>query len=379
MGFKDQRVSMNAFDGRGDIAGCIRNEQVRRAVRIKTIRSAGVGVTNYQKFDLTVAEETVKYIEEEASKKLSDDPFVLFVGFVCPHHPYIAPEKYYEMYSEENSVPFPSNYEMEKRPMHPVVEYCRRSNCLDCEFDRQSVLNVVRAYYANVSFLDHQVGKVLDALEKTGLLDSTRVIYTSDHGDSVGENGLFFKSNMYEGSVGIPLILAGDGVPIGKVSATPVSLLDIYPTVLECVGAEKQKEDEQKPGESLWKIAAESDRPDRAVIAEYHAVGSNTGCFMIRKGQYKMNYYVGYPCELYDLENDPEETKNLSGDSTYKKVIEELESILRKTLNPEQTNKKAFEEQERLINEYGGSEAFINKPKAFEYTPVPVSVLNSNQ
>lgn len=369
VGFKKQRVSMNAFNGRGDIAGCIRNEQVRRSIRIKTIRSAGAGKTDYQRFDQSVADTAVKYIEEEAP--LEESPFVLFVGFVCPHHPYIAPESYYKMYLENEAVPFPANYEMEKRTMHPVAEYCRRSNCLDCEFDRETVLKVVRAYYGNVTYMDHQVGRVLDALERAGLMESTRIIYTSDHGDSVGENGLFFKSNLYEGSVGIPLIISGPDVPKGNMSATPVSLLDIYPSVLECVGIVKNDSDKRKPGKSLWKTALEEDRSDRAVIAEYHAVSSNTGCFMVRKGRYKLNYYVGYDSELFDLENDFDEAKNLAVYEAYSKIVEELEIELRKTFDPEETSRLAFKEQERLVNEFGGYEAFINKPKAFEYTPVP--------
>src|SRR6185503_5158507 len=131
------------------------------------------------------------------------------------------------------------------------------------------VRRAIAAYYALVSFMDHNVGQVLSTLDSTGLAGSTRVIYGSDHGENLGTRGLWGKSILFDEAAGIPLIVAGPEVPEGRLVETPVSLVDGFPTILECVGAQPEAEDAGLPGRSLFSIA-EGALPQRAVLSEYH-------------------------------------------------------------------------------------------------------------
>ena len=136
------------------------------------------------------------------------------------------------------------------------------------------------------------------------------MIYTSDHGDNLGARGLWGKSNMYEDSVGVPMIMAGPGIPRGTVCHEPVSLVDGFPTILDCVGAARDAADRDLPGTSLFDIMR-GHSPQRHVFSEYHASGSVTGAFMIRKGAFKYVAYPGMPPQLFDLADDPWEARDL--------------------------------------------------------------------
>lgn len=369
-GFSDQRLPMNIHQKVGDVQGCIRDDRIRRKVRIHTVTSAGPGDSDYSRFDKKVADSAAQFLKTEAGKK-SDKPWMLYVGFVTPHFPLTVPQEFWDLYEGEDSVPFPFNYEMDKRPMHPVIEFYRRCNCLDNEFDSEIVSRAVRAYYGLVSFMDHQVGIVLKALEESGLKDSTRVIYCSDHGDTMGDNGLFFKHTMYEGSVGVPLILSGPDIPQNVKNDTLVSLVDVYPTVIDGMGAEPKPGDNEKPGMSLIQIAKDKKKVERSVFAEYHAVAINAATYMIRRGNMKLVYYVGFPSQLFDLKNDPREENDLVDNPEYQDIKAELEAEIRSILDPEETDKRARIAQKKMVDANGGEEAFVGKPKKYEYSPVP--------
>ena len=164
------------------------------------------------------------------------------------------------------------------------------------------------AYYGLVSWLDNNIGKIVAKLDETGLRGRTDIIYSSDHGDNVGARGLWGKSNLYEESVAIPLIMSGPDIPAG-VCDTPVSLLDVSATIPETFGLSALNEAE---GKSLRKICEEPENKDRVVFSEYHAVGAVSGGFMLRKGRFKLIHYVGFAPELFDLNTDPEEMTNLA-------------------------------------------------------------------
>ena len=226
------------------------------------------------------------------------------------------------------------------------------------------------AYFGLCTFIDYQIGRVIDKLFEAGLDKETRIIYTSDHGDNVGARGLWGKSHMYEEAAGIPLITAGADVPKGKVCRTPVTLVDAYQTILQGCGYEQREDTATLPGRSWFDIVNETDDPNRIAFSEYHAASSPSGAFMIRKGSYKFIYYVGYEPELFDLENDPEETLNLAGDTAYHHVIEECNSDLRRICDPNKTDRQAKDDQNTLIEKYGGRERALHSgtPGA---TPVP--------
>lgn len=214
----------------------------------------------------------------------------------------------------------------------------------------------IRAYFGLCSFLDSQIGLILDALEDYGLAEETRIIYTSDHGDNLGARGLWGKSNLYEESTKIPMIITGPEVPAGQVCHTPVSLVDCYQTILQGLGVDLLDEERNLPGRSLFEWIGVPEDPDRAVISEYHAVGSVSGAYMLRKGRFKYHYYVGLPSELFDLEDDPEETTNLATDPSYESILKNMERELRLFLDPEKVDAAAKAGQAELIRQFGGRE-----------------------
>jgi choline-sulfatase len=367
-GFPDKRISLNVKDGIGDIFSLVRDNMEPRTTNRDKIFEAGPGDTSYTRYDRAIAEEAVQFLKNETHNQ--DKPWVLFVSFVTPHFPLIAPKEFFNLYPLE-SVIFPKQYYLKERPMHPVIEAYRRCWAMQDEFDDHTVRKAVAAYYGLCSFLDHQVGTIIQTMKQEGLSDNTRIIYTSDHGDTLGDHGVWFKSTMYEGSVGVPMIISGPDIPRGTVVDTPVSLVDCFPTIVDCVGSKPNENDADLPGTSLLPIARGEYNPIRTAFSEYHAAGCITGTFMIRTGKYKYIYYVDYPPQLFNLEEDPGELNDLAGDLSYADVLKECEKELRRITDPEETDRTAKRMQAEKIAQYGGREAILKEGFKIPYSPVP--------
>jgi choline-sulfatase len=275
-----------------------------------------------------------------------------------------------ELYRPYDKLPFPKRWVKGERPLHPALEGFRREFCLDGDIPDEAVRKAVATYYGMVTYLDRQAGVGLDALRECGLEDSTRIIYTDDHGDTVGDHGLFFKHSMYEGSVGVPLILAGPDLPGGTTVTQGASLIDVFPTVLECVGAEPKPEDAALPGRSLLPAARGAHVDERPVFSEYHAVGFEQGVFMLRQGDYKLIYYVGHEPQLFNLRRDPDEFEDLAADPEHQGKRLELERLLRGICDPEAVSARAKSEQRALLERHGGKEAALRR-EVISYSPVP--------
>jgi choline-sulfatase len=175
---------------------------------------------------------------------------------------------------------------------------------------------------------------------------------------------------MYEHAAQVPLVLAGPDAPNGKVVKTAVSHLDVHQTILNCVGLPPSDADRSLPGASLYKIAAAPDDAGRAVFSEYHAAGAPTGSFLMRRGRYKLIYYVDMAPELFDLEADPEEMNDLAGDPAHRSLVAELEALLRQVGDPEEIDRRAKADQAALVAKHGGRDAVL-KRGAFGGTPAP--------
>ncbi|MBN9263127.1 MAG: sulfatase-like hydrolase/transferase, partial [Hyphomicrobium sp.] len=243
---------------------------------------------------------------------------------------------------------------------------------VDDGLDDERRLLATACYYGLCTWVDRQVGRVIGALERSGLSDTTRVIYTSDHGDNIGARGMWGKSTHYDDAVGVPMIIAGPDVAAGRVCHTPVSLIDLAPTIMDAVGEDACAWAEiPLPGRSLFEIGSTADDPKRTVFSEYHAFGSPSAAFMLRNGHYKYNYYVGYPAELFDLRVDPGEAHDLASDPKYASVVSSFEAVLRTLVDPEATDARAKADQAALIARFGGPEKAMNigAPGA---TPAPV-------
>jgi choline-sulfatase len=366
-GFDEEILPLHIVNGVGDLLGLIRDELPRRPGSAKLGPEAGRGESEYTKYDRDIAEEAVKWLRHSAPR-YRDRPWALYVGFVSPHFPLIAPPAFYDLYPEDK-VPWPAMYDAAERPRHPFLDAMRKCLCYDEAFDPPMVRRAIAAYFGLVSFLDDNIGKILRALEETGLAATTRVVYSSDHGDNLGARGLWGKSTMYEESAGIPMILAGPGVPAGKVCDTPVTLADGFPTFIHGLGAKPDPRDRDLPGASLLDIARGA-APQRTILSEYHAAGAITASYMIRYAQYKYVYYVGLPPMLFDLQADPHERNDLGQNPAFRAVCAECEAQLRKVVDPEAVDAMARSDQRAHIEKHGGREAILKKG-TFRYSPPP--------
>ena len=366
-GFSEQINPLNVVGGVGDLLGLIRQELPVRKGAANMAKDVGSGETTYSNYDKKIAEDATKWI---LNRKASDKPWVLFVSFVCPHFPLIAPPEFYDMYPE-NEVPWPLLYEEHQRSKHPYYEAMRKCMNYDDYFDEEKVRKATSAYFGLCSFLDHNVGLVLDALQNSQFADNTNIIYTSDHGDALGMRGMWGKSTMFEESAGVPMILKGPNLPKSKKIKTPVSLVDIFPTVVDSLNLSPNSRDIDLPGKSLLKIAQETDDYERVVLSEYHAAASPVGAFMLRKGKYKYVYFAeGYDPQLFNLEEDPYEQNDLFSNENFKDILNSFYDNLLKICDPEAVNKRAKKEQNDKILKHGGIEA-IKQRGDFGYSPAP--------
>ena len=366
-GFRRERIPLHVVEGLGDLMGLVRDDLPVRGGSYKIAKSAGPGESEYTTYDRQITAEAIRWLREEAPKA-GDEPWTLFVSWVCPHFPLTAPQRFFDMYPLDR-LPWPKQYAKDERPRHPYLcDYAASLN-YDDYFDEEKVRVAIAAYYALCSFLDDNIGQVLGALESAGYGGNTRIMYTSDHGDNLGTRGLWGKSTMYEETAAVPLILAGPDLPEGVTCRTPVSHVDCYPTFLGASGVALTEPERAYPGRSLFDIVHGA-TPRRNVFSEYHAMGSTTGAFMIRNGKYKFVYYPKYAPQLFDLEADPEELCDLGEDPGHANVRAECEMLLRRICDPEEVDARAKRRQAEQVAKHGGREAVIARGD-LGYSPPP--------
>ncbi|MCB0064699.1 MAG: sulfatase-like hydrolase/transferase [Caldilineaceae bacterium] len=369
-GFTEEVEPLHVVEGVGDVLACIRDNPPRRYGQRRNIEQAGPGDSTYLQYDRRNADNACRWLHEHAA---DDEPWVLFVSFVCPHPPFIAPPELYESYRQQQ-LPLPRQSQPDEWPDHPALARLRHFFHLNEPFTSEELQRLQMAYHGTTTFLDQQIGQVLTSLEELGLADQTRVIYSSDHGESLGERGHIGKFLMYEETAGIPLIMAGPDVPVGQVRTTPVSLVDLFPTVMEAVDVDPtqgrpQVKREELPGTSLWKLATDSDQ-DRTVFSEFHAVGTGNAFYMVRNERYKYVHYTHEPSQLFDLEIDPDEIHDLSASADHQTLLAAMEQTLRTILDPEATDARAKADQRARIEQLGG-EAAVRAKGAFDNSPTP--------
>jgi choline-sulfatase len=366
-GFDDQRLPMHVLEGVGDIYGCLREAMPVRPHSRAQIFEAGPGEVEYTRYDRATTQEAIRFLADEAPRH--EKPWALFVSLTFPHFPLKAPQEYFDLYPLD-TVPMPVQWRPEEWSPHPFQAWQRQIQALDEPVDEAAIRKAIAAYYGMVTFLDHNIGRILGALEASGQADDTRIIYTTDHGEQLGEHGMWWKSSMLEASVGIPLIVAGPEIPAGKVSNTNVNLVDCFPGIVEAVGAELAPQDANLPGESIFRLAQQDDR-ERVTFSEYHAIMSPSAAFMLRTGRYKYIRYIDMPPQLFDMEADRYETHDLAGDPNFAAVLEECEARLREICDPEATDARARASQQARIAEHGGPEAVLAAGVKIPYTPAP--------
>jgi len=359
-GFTESIIPMHVIDGKGDLLGLIRDDGAPvRGGAYKMKSMAGPGESVYTQYDRDIAARAQIWLHERAGQE-RDKGFVLFVSFVCPHYPLTAPPEHFYRYYTDPDLPMPRFRGDGERASHKFLkDYAETFNFDDYFETEEDIRRAVAGYFGLCSFMDEQAGKVIDALEATGLRDDTSIVYTSDHGDALGQRGLWGKSTMQEEILGVPLIAAGAGFTPGSVIDTPCSLLDIYPFAFETVEEATLLEgDDDLPGVSLTKLA-DGVEPERNVLSEYHAMGSRTGAFAIRHGRFKYIHYARYDPQLFDLQSDPDELHDLAGDPEHADTLAECRARLLTMLDPDEVDRRARARQSELLEANGGREAVI--------------------
>lgn len=362
-GFSDEHEPLHVAEGIGEIIECMRHKAPPRDGP-SHVRSAGPGDSSYLHYDAQSTEEACCFIADHAG---DEKPWVLFLSLVCPHPPFTAPRDLFELY-DPATIKMPPQWQREDWPDHPALQHFRYRFNWEGALTEEEIRRATITYYALCSYVDRNVGKVLQALEDNDQTDSARVIYSSDHGAMLGARGQFNKLTMYEQAAAIPLILAGPEVPEGRVCGTPVSLVDCFPTVLEAVGVVISDEDSDLPGDSLWRVASEPER-DRTVFSEYHAAGSRHAAFMIVDRRFKYIHYTFEAAQVFDLENDPDELNDLAKSADHQILVQSLEKHFRSEFDPEAIDARCKQDQQDKIEAFGGMEKVIER--GLSNSPVP--------
>lgn len=367
-GFPDQRLPVHVTPGVHQ--GLLRGRMPPKLSSRRLVEQAGPGESDYVRYDRKVTDTARSWLEDEAGQ--DNVPWVLVVSYVSPHFPLIAPERYFNLYPPA-SVPLPVAHEPGSWPTHPAVALQRHLQGFDEELPEAVLRRAIAAYYGLVTFLDDQVGILLDALTTAGLEGSTRIIYLSDHGEMLGDHGLWWKSSMYEGAVGVPLLMSGRDIPATAVLHTPVSLLDLYPTLLAALGVAPDGDDNDLPGRSLFDFM-NREEPARTIMSEYHDTYSRDAAFMLRTGPHKYVRHIGSPPQLFDLIADPDERLDLADRPEAAPVLASAEASLREIADPEEVNARAKADQQRRLELAGGEETVLRSAR-FAFTPIPDDTL----
>ncbi len=284
-----------------------------------SLSEAGQALATYQMdYDEEVGFAAVRKLYDFA-RDGDHRPFFLVVGFIHPHDPYAARPEWWDLY-DHDAIDLPEPVDLDSLDPHSLR--IRRGIQADSVgYTEEQCRNARHGYYANTSYIDGWLGRMVRVLEETGELDNTVVIATSDHGDMLGERGLWFKMSFFERSLRVPLIMAGPGVADAAV-ANACSLVDLAPTLLDIAADGGNRVEPVAPlaGRSLWESATGGRDPVDEAVAEYTAEMTSHPMFMIRRGRYKYIHCDADPALLYDLGADPCERANLADDPVHAEV-----------------------------------------------------------
>lgn len=287
----------------------------------------GAGDHVHTRHDIAATDAALDFLRDPGA-----EPYLLYVGYMHPHFPLVAPPEFRDLYD-------PADVELPPAPaedQHPVISLLRHGFRNDEPITEEQAREATVCYWALISHLDHQIGRLMAAIP-----DDTVVIYISDHGEMAGHHGIWQKQCFYEPAVHIPFLLRHPALDPAR-STAPVSLIDVLPTLRAIAGLPP---DPDLPGTNvLGPVPA-----DRPILSEYHAQGMINAGYMLKSGRWKYCYYGRTdPPQLFDLEADPMELRDLSGHRP--DVVARLDVALRAILDPDQTNARAQAEQAARAN-----------------------------
>ncbi len=283
-----------------------------------SVTGAGVAeISNQLEYDDDVAFQAKQKIYQ-LGRGLDERPWMLTVSFTHPHDPYVARRKYWDLYEDcEHLLPEEGALRYEDLDPHSQRIF-DANDWRQFEITEENIRRSRRAYFANISYLDDKIGEVMEALEGTRQRENTIILFVSDHGDMLGEKGLWFKMSLYEGSARVPMMVSAPQMPAGRVE-TPVSTIDVNPTMADLAGIDLGEIAPWTDGESLVPLANGEERTSPVRI-EYAAEASYAPVVCLRRDKWKYVACELDPPQLFDLEADPHETTNLAADDAHAEV-----------------------------------------------------------
>ncbi len=292
-----------------------------------SVKSAGVAeVTHQLEYDDEVAFFAMQKIYDLA-RNADRRPWMLTISFSHPHDPYVARRKHWDLYADcKHLQPDIPAYPYERHDQHSK-RILDANDWRTYKVSEEEISRARRAYFANISYLDEKIGEILHVLEASRQQSNTVIIFLSDHGDMLGERGLWFKMHFFEGSSCVPMIIHGDGIQPGRVE-TPVSAMDIALTISEIANLDLAAVRPWIDGESLIPVLEGRERTTPVRI-EYAAEASCAPLVGLRTEKYKFVHCELDPPLLFDLENDPHETRNLASASNCSALVNEFSNMIR--------------------------------------------------
>jgi choline-sulfatase len=335
---------------------------------MSSVTEAGPCVrTNQLDFDDEVVYATRQKLFDLA-RDADQRPFCLTVSLTHPHDPYAISRKYWDLYRDEEIDPprvpqAPADDDPHSRRLRDVIDIERTP------VTEQQVRDARHAYYGAISYVDEQIGTLLQTLEQTGQADDTIIIFTSDHGDMLGERGLWYKMTFFEPATRVPLIVhAPQRFNAHRVAAS-VSLIDVLPTLLDLTHAGSAASPDfprELDGHSLLPHLRGEAGHD-GVTGEYLAEGALAPLVMLRKGAYKYIHSPADPDQLYHLGDDPDELRNLATDANTAPVLAAFRAEAQQRWNFTQLRQQVLTSQRR--RRFIGAANAIGTHHAWDYQP----------
>ncbi|MBB3387321.1 choline-sulfatase [Rhizobium sp. BK275] len=287
-----------------------------------SVTGAGIAeITNQLEYDDEVAYNATRKLYD-LSRRQDERPWCLTVSFTHPHDPYVARRKFWDLYEDcpalDPTVPALSFEEMDAHSRR-LLEAC---DYKAFDITAEQIRRARRGYFANISYIDEKVGEILDVLERTRMGEDTAILFVSDHGDMLGERGLWFKMCFFDGSARVPLMISAPGWQPGLIDQ-PVSTLDVTPTLAGLAGLDISAIAHWTDGEDLAQLLGGS-KAHGPVLMEYAAEGSIAPLVAIRADRFKLTVCEKDPPLLFDLRADPHELSNLAGDPAHAETLDAL-------------------------------------------------------
>lgn len=331
-----------------------------------SVTGAGTAeTTNQLEFDDEVAFSARAEIHRLA-RRAGERPFCLTVSFTHPHDPYVARKRYWDLY-EDSKLPQPAVAALTAAEQDPhSLRLLHANDAERFDITERHVYDARRAYFANVSYLDEKIGEILEATRACRLDKDTVILFLSDHGDMLGERGLWFKMSFFEGSARIPLMVHAPERFSPANPGAPVSALDVLPTLLDLAGVGANGFSPEHDGISLLPALEGEAATARYVAGEYAAEGAAAPVVMLRDDRFKLVHCELDPPQLFDLKNDACERRNLATEPAHADRFKRLEDEMNTRWNLAQFDADVHKSQKRRRVVYSALRSGSYQPWDFE-------------